>query len=95
MRNRVLTLACLRHGLSSSEGRGFDDLADDEKSGFAECYPSSLDTEELHRALQRTTSALLIEIRLRDSDLAEKIGPTLIEIARRDHDAFGPTAGAL
>lgn len=96
MRNRVLTLACLRHGFSSSEGRGFDDLADDETSGFAECYPSSFNADELHRALQRTMTALLIEIRLRDSDLAEKIGPTLIEVARRDFDdAVGPTAGAL
>jgi hypothetical protein len=80
MRNRVLTLACFRHGFSSSEGRGFDDLSIHEKNGFAECYPSSLDTEELDRALQRTMRALLIEIGLRDSDLAEKIGPTLIEI---------------
>ena len=41
-------------------------------------------------------TALLIEIRLRDSDLAEKIGLTLIEVARRDYDdAVGPTVGAL
>jgi hypothetical protein len=53
------------------------------------------DTEELHRALPRTMSALLIEIRLRDSALAEKIEPTLIEIARRDTEVFGPTAEAL
>jgi hypothetical protein len=82
MRNRVLALACLRQGFSAGEGRGYDDLADDQGSGFVECYPSSLDTEELHRALQRAMSALLIEIRLRDSDLAERIGTTLSEITR-------------
>ena len=94
MRNRVIALACLRQGFSTTEGRGFDDLADDQRSGFAECYPSSLGPEELHRAFQRTMSALLIETRLRDSDLAERIGPTLIEIARCDA-SLGPAAGAF
>jgi hypothetical protein len=84
MRNRVMALPCLREGLSTSEGRGFDDLSKHQRSRFVECYPSSLNPEELHRAFQRTTSALLNEIGLRDSDLAEKIGPTLIEIAGCD-----------
>jgi hypothetical protein len=81
MRNRVIALACLRKGLPTSEGRGFDDLSKDNKNRFAECYPSSLDPEELQRALQRTIGALVNEIRLQDSDLAEKIGSTLVEIA--------------
>lgn len=93
MRNRVIALACLRHGLSTSEGRGFDDLADDQRSGFAECYPASLEPEELHRAFQRTMSALLAETRLRDGDLAQRIGPTLIEIAR--WNASAPAAGSF
>ena len=84
MRNRVIALACLRKGLSTSEGRGFDDLSKDDKNRFVECYPSSLDPEELQRALQRTISALINEIGLQDSDLAEKIRPTLIEIAGCD-----------
>jgi hypothetical protein len=92
MRNQVFALACLRQSLPSRDGRGFDDLDEDERSGFAECYPSSIDAEELRRALQRTMAALLIEIRLRDSDLALKIEATLIEIARRDVD--GPTGPA-
>ena len=81
MRNRVIALACLREGLSTSEGRGFDDLSQDQKTRFAECYPSSLDPEEFQRALQRTMHALINEIRLRDSNLAERIGLTLIAIA--------------
>jgi hypothetical protein len=93
MRNRVIALACLREGLSTSEGRGFDDLSIDQRSRFVECYPSALNAEELQRAFQRTTSALLNEIRLRDSDLAENIGPTLIEISRRDTSS-GSATGA-
>jgi predicted nucleotidyltransferase len=96
MRNQVLALACLRQGFSASEGRGFDDLAEDERSRFAACHPSSLDTKELHRALHRTMTAFLTEIRLRDSDVAERIGPTLLEVARRDVDGpVAPAAGAL
>jgi hypothetical protein len=94
MRNRVIALACLRQGFSTSEGRGFDDLADHQRSGFAECYPASLEPEALHRAFQRTMSALLAETRLRDGDLAERIGPTLIEIACCDTSP-GPAAGSF
>jgi len=84
MRNRVIALACLREGFSTSEGRGFDDLSKDQRNRFAECYPSSLNPEELQRAFQRTMRALLNEIRLRDNDLAEKIRSTLIEVAGCD-----------
>jgi hypothetical protein len=84
MRNRVIALACLREGLSTSEGRGFDDLSLDQKTRFAECYPSSLDAEEFQRALQRTMHALINEIWLRDSNLAERIGLTLVEVAGCD-----------
>jgi len=86
MRNQVLALACLRQGFSANEGRGFDDLDDYPRNELTKCYPSSLDSEELHRALQRTMSALLIEIQLRDSNLAQRIAPTLIEIAACDID---------
>jgi hypothetical protein len=87
MRNRVIELACLREGLSTSQGRGFDDLSQDQKTKFAECYSSSLDPGELQRALQRTMRALINEIRLRDSNLAEKIEATLVEIAGCDGSA--------
>ena len=84
MRNRVIALACLREDLSTSEGRGFDDLSGDQRSRFGECYPSSLTPEELQRAFRRTMSALLDEIRLHDGNLAEQIRLTLAEIAGCD-----------
>jgi len=96
MRNQVLALACQREGLPTRDGRGFDDLDDDKKSGLTECYPSSIDAQELRRALQRTMAALLVEICVRDRDLALRIEPTLNEIARRDVDGpAGPTDPAL
>jgi hypothetical protein len=88
MRNRVIALACLREGFSTSEGRGFDELSKDQRSRFAECYASSIDPEELQRAFQETMSALLNEIRLHDSELAATIAPTLIDIAGRDASSY-------
>jgi hypothetical protein len=86
MRDRVLALACLRHGLPTRDGRGFDDLAEGEKRVFEDCYPPSIDPQDLGRALRSTMTALLTEIRFRDCDLAARIEPTLIEIARYDAD---------
>src|SRR5581483_9106692 len=83
-RSRVIALACLREGLATSEGRGFDDLSKDHRSRFAECYPSSLNAEGLQRAFQQTMHALLNEIRFQSRDLAERIGPTLSKIADCD-----------
>ena len=63
-----------------------DDLDEHERNRFVECYPSSIHTGDLRRALQRTMAALLVEIRLRDSDLALRMEPALIEIANPDLD---------
>jgi len=96
MRNQVLAVACLRQGLLTRDGRGFDDLAEEDRRRFDDCYPSSIDAEELRRALRRTMAALLDEIRLRDSDLAVRIESSLLEIARLDVDGpVSPAAGTL
>ena len=84
MRNRVIALACLREDVSTSEGRGFDDLSADQRSRLGECYPSSLTPEELQRAFRRTMRALLNEIRLHDGNLDEQIRLTLAEVAGCD-----------
>jgi hypothetical protein len=80
MRNQVLALACIRHGVSSVQGRGFDDLPDDLRRGFAGCYPASLDPGELARAFRATMDALLREAYLADASLARRIEATLIDI---------------
>jgi hypothetical protein len=80
MRNRVIASACLREGFSTSEGRGFDDLSQDQKTRFAECYPSSLDPDELRRAFHNTTRFLLSEIRVADAKLANTLEPVLAEV---------------
>jgi len=84
MRSQVLALACLRHGLPTRDGRGFDDLPDGKSRAFEDCYPTSIQAEELHRALRSTMAMLLTEIRRRDHDLAVQIESVLLEIAGLD-----------
>lgn len=80
MRNQVLALVCIRHGVPSVQGRGLDDLSDDVRCGFGSCYPASLDVGELVRAFRATMDALLNEAYLADASLTKRIEATLIEI---------------
>ncbi len=84
MRSQVLALACLRQGLPTRDGRGFDDLRDEKSRGFEDCYPTSIHPEELHRALRSTMAVLLSEIRRRDHNFAVNIESVLLEIAGID-----------
>jgi hypothetical protein len=81
MRDEALALACMRCGVATIQGRGFDDLPDEEKNGFAECYPRGMMRAELRRAFQATMKALLAEIRRQDGELAGRIEATLKEVA--------------
>jgi len=84
MRSQVLTLACLRQGFPTRDGRGFDDLPDGKSRAFEDCYQTSIRAEELHRALRSTMAMLLTEIRHRNHDLAGQMESVLLEIAGVD-----------
>jgi hypothetical protein len=76
MRDNVLALACLRHGLLAHQGRGLDDLPQDIKDAGVPCLVRSLDTAELQRVFGATTRLLLNEIHQADADLATRLeGP--------------------
>lgn len=81
MRDEMLALACVRSGLTASQGRGFDDLPDKEKTEFVSCYPRTVTTEELRRAFGATMKALLSEIRCCNRDLLQRIEATLQELS--------------
>ncbi len=76
MRDAVLKLACLRHGVPESEGRGWDDLPGEVTSPLEEALVRSLDVMELRRAFGVTMTALLVELRQVDMGLADRLtGP--------------------
>ena len=81
MRDEMLALACVRFGVTASQGRGFDDLPDKEKNDLVSCYPCSITKAELRRAFEATMKALLSEIHYRNGDLLARIEATLSEVA--------------
>ncbi len=60
-RDYALSLACRRRGLPASEGRGFDDLPPDVRDGFRSTLVTSLEQDELLRALGCVIEGLLRE----------------------------------
>jgi hypothetical protein len=77
MRDNVLALTCLRQGVAAVQGRGLDDLTEEQKGRAAECLARSLEPSELKRAFRLTADALFEEVRWADSGLATKLEGTL------------------
>jgi len=67
-RDYALSLACRRRGLPASEGRGFDDLPPDVRDGFRSTLVTSLERDELLRAL-----GCVIERLLREGDQVQEL----------------------
>jgi hypothetical protein len=78
-RDYALSLACRRRGLSPVEGRGFDDLSAEVCDFFKSTLVTSLEREELLRALNYTIEGLLREVE-EVQELADKVEPQLREL---------------
>jgi hypothetical protein len=72
----VLTLACLRLGLPTSYGRGFDDLPSEVTQPLRAALVRSLERDELLRALGVAVQGLLRESPAA-GELATKVEPAL------------------
>jgi hypothetical protein len=81
VRDHVLALACLRHGVPAVQGRGMDRLPPEVTAGFAGALVRSLDISELARAFRVATEALLAEAGQVDAGLAGRLSGTLRELA--------------
>jgi hypothetical protein len=77
VRDHVLALSCVRHGLPSVHGRGMDQLPEGVRTQFENSFVKQLDKAELSRAFQVVVIGLLSEIRSVDQQLAAKLEPTL------------------
>lgn len=83
MRDHVLALACVRHGLPAREARGVDDLPGDVTLSIAPTLVSRLEPDTIGRAFTATIAAMLDETRLVDAGLASRLaGPLNALIAR-------------
>ncbi len=81
VRDYALSLACRRRDLPAREGRGFDDLPASVRDLFRSALATSLERDELLRAL-----ACAIDGLLREADevqaLASKVEPQLRQLTR-------------
>lgn len=82
VRDHVLALACLRHGVSAVQGRGMDDLPPEITQTLTGAIVRALDVPELRRAFGVITEALLVEVDRVDPGLAKRLAGTLRELAR-------------
>jgi hypothetical protein len=80
MRDQVLALACVRHGLPPREGRGIDALPLDVTVPLQDTLVRSLDALELQRAFRAVTDALVREIHTVDRELAVRLGRALYDL---------------
>lgn len=77
VRDHVLMLACLRHGVPHSQGRGLHLLPAATTAAVEPALVRSLDTAELLRAFRASVDVLLAEASLVDADLAVRLAPPL------------------
>ena len=83
IRDHVMTLACLRHGLPSAHGRGMDLLPSSVTTPLVPSLVRELNADELWRALGVTMHGLTTEISLSDADFGARITADLSEISSK------------
>lgn len=82
MRERVLALACRRHDLPATQGRGVDRLPAAVTRPIEATLVRTLEVAELRRAFRAATAALLAEVAVADMVLAERLTGPLRDLAR-------------
>ncbi|MDQ3887059.1 MAG: nucleotidyltransferase domain-containing protein [Actinomycetota bacterium] len=87
VRDHVVSLACLRHGLPSHQGRGVDDLPPDIKATIGRTLVHELQRRELSTAFANAITALINEAEQIDPGLASRLREPVQELVRT---AAGP-----
>lgn len=80
IRDNALALACVRHGLPASYGRGIDSLPADVTASFTNSLVRELAPSELRRAFRVAVGGLLSEIRRVDQSLAGRLENILLSL---------------
>jgi len=87
LRDHVVSLACLRHGLPADQGRGVDDLPPDVMQTIAKTLVRGLKRSELSTAFANAITALIDEAEQIDPGLASRLREPARELVRT---AWGP-----
>ncbi len=81
VRDHVMTLACIRHGLPSAHGRGMDRLPESITRQLLRSLVRELDPDELWRALGIVVQSLVTEVNGADGQLGKRVAAELTELA--------------
>lgn len=84
LRDHVVSLGSIRHGLPELYAKGADQLPEDERALITKALVTSLDGRELARALSAAVRALLEEIQHTDRQTTDKLRPLLESWAGAD-----------
>ena len=82
IRNHVISLACIRHDLPPSQGRGVDRLPLDLQESLIRALPQGLSDAALASVFSNAADLLLSEIGWFDPDRARRLAPVLDELVR-------------
>jgi predicted nucleotidyltransferase len=81
MRDQVLALACLRHGLPAAYARGADRLPPDAVAGLDAGLVRALDSAELRRAFRAVCAALVSEISHPGREMSARLAGVVASLA--------------
>lgn len=81
IRDQVVALACLRHGVPHVQGRGVDQLPADIKARLEETLVTRSEAAEVRRAFRASVQMLLEETGAADAALASRIADTVRALA--------------
>jgi hypothetical protein len=87
VRDHIMVLACIRHGLPSAHGRGMDLLPDSVKAQLVGSLVQELNSDQLWRALDVTMRSFINEINLLDVDFDARITADLTELFSNPSDS--------
>ena len=88
IRDTALAVACVRHNLPATHGRGMDLLPGSVTSQFESSLVRQLDTVELSRTFRIVLHTLLNEIRYVDEELAGRLPNVFTALTETDRQRF-------
>lgn len=77
LRNQVMTIACLRLGLPTADGRGYDQLPAELLEQLKRTLVPELTSEAIRQGFEAGVESLITEVEKRTPATAERLAPTL------------------
>jgi hypothetical protein len=83
LRDHILALICIRHGLPSAQARGAHLLPKEALMQFEDGLPKSLNARELRECLELNAKLFSEELRMHNDSIASRLDPVITSLLRR------------